>query len=97
METPTRPEPKVLFVNLFLASGSGTYGKVVRAVHITTGESFAIKIIAKASLRPSESSPLDTAMLERELNITRQIRHPNVIHLEDWFETSSKVYLVFQL
>ncbi|CAD8119102.1 unnamed protein product [Paramecium sonneborni] len=57
--------------------GEGTFGKVKLATHQTTQEKVAIKILEKSKI-------VDTSDIERvtrEIQILKQIRHPNLVQL----------------
>ncbi|KAJ3391187.1 hypothetical protein HDU84_006401 [Entophlyctis sp. JEL0112] len=69
--------------------GQGSFASVYLAVRKSDQQEFAVKIIDKASISEFE--------LRSEISILIKIQHPNLIGLEDYFETPLKVYLVMQL
>ncbi|KAJ2777896.1 Calmodulin-dependent protein kinase cmk2 [Coemansia javaensis] len=71
--------------------GAGTFGEVCSASFNPDGRQVAIKVIKKSSLNGNEE------MVLKEINIVRQLQHPNIVRLLDWFESKDKYYLVFQL
>ncbi len=71
--------------------GEGTLGEFCKAHHDETKEVFAIKAIKKAKL---ENTPKLKEYLKDEKEIMSAIKHPNIMHLYDVFETEHKVYLV---
>lgn len=54
--------------------GHGHYGVVRKCMHRETGEWYAIKSIRKAKVSKIE-------VLKREIDILKEVRHPNIIHL----------------
>jgi calcium-dependent protein kinase len=70
--------------------GSGTYGNVIKAVHANTKELRAIKVIQKSKVRNKDRFQL-------EIDIMRQLDHPNVIKLYETFEDARNLYLVMEL
>eukprot|EP00906_Rhabdomonas_costata_P008328 RCo011868 len=80
--------------------GEGTYGRVYKAKHVTTGEIVALKKIRLESHK--EGFPI-TAV--REIKLLRQMKHNNVIALREMVSGKSKdnqykaaidIYLVFE-
>jgi calcium/calmodulin-dependent protein kinase I len=67
--------------NLLLLLGSGSYGSVKRATRISDGLEVAVKIIPKKNV----TGHFD--MVLGEINVLKDIDHPNVIHFYDWFES----------
>jgi len=72
--------------------GEGTYGKVKWAVNMNTGQEVAIKI-----MKPQEVK--DKGDIEREINILKLLKHPNIVELYESIhdEMNGKVYLVLEL
>jgi serine/threonine-protein kinase len=58
--------------------GSGAMGSVYRARHLETGEKVAIKVMAPG-LGASETA---LARFEREMDVLKQLRHPNIVRLK---------------
>ncbi|CAD8057591.1 unnamed protein product [Paramecium sonneborni] len=61
--------------------GEGTFGKVKLATHLLTGEKVAIKILEKQKIADSS----DIERVTREIQILKQIRHPNLVQLYELF------------
>lgn len=72
--------------------GEGMDGEVRKAVHVTTGEEFAIKIITKSAMDEEELSAL-----HNEIHILSEVEHPNVVKFYEAYETDEKLYLVLEL
>lgn len=71
--------------------GEGTYGVVLKARSRKTGKIVAIK---KFKQTEDDDHVRKTSM--REVRMLQQLRHPNVIGLEDVFRRDGKLYLVFE-
>jgi 5'-AMP-activated protein kinase catalytic alpha subunit len=72
--------------------GSGTFGKVMAAIHIPSQENVAIKIIDKETLKDED----DLKRVEREVEIMKIIRHPNIIQFYEMIETEKQIFLVIE-
>ena len=73
--------------------GRGSFSVVKEAEHIETGDHFACKVISKKLLEGRED------LVRTEIKILSRISadHPNVVTLQDYFETANNVYLCFDL
>mmetsp|Transcript_60342 Transcript_60342/g.111936 ORF Transcript_60342/g.111936 Transcript_60342/m.111936 type:complete len:791 (+) Transcript_60342:52-2424(+) len=72
--------------------GEGTYGQVFEAECLETGAACAIKTMQKAG-----RMDLTQEELEREMRYLRELDHPHIVKLYDYFEDDAKVYLVMDL
>ncbi|KAK2885854.1 hypothetical protein Q8A67_016691 [Cirrhinus molitorella] len=72
--------------------GRGTYGKVKRAVERRCGKTVAIKSIRKERLRDD----LNRAHIQREIEITASLVHPNIIRLYEVFESRERIVMVME-
>eukprot|EP00794_Sanderia_malayensis_P012963 gene12963-14296_t len=72
--------------------GQGSFGKVIEAVNSTTKTKFAVKSINK-----EKAGSAAVKLLEREVSILKNVYHKHVIHLEEVYETSKKMFLVMEL
>ena len=70
--------------------GSGNFGKVKVGIYIPTGEKFALKIIEKSKLKEKD----DFIRLERELEMLSKFEHPNLIMVNEIFESENSYYTV---
>ena len=70
--------------------GEGTYATVYKGKNRVTGEIVALKEI---HLDPEEGAP-STAI--REISLMKELKHPNIIRLQDIIHTESKLSLVFE-
>jgi cyclin-dependent kinase 2 len=71
--------------------GEGTYGVVYKAEVLATNEIIALK---KIRLESEEEGVPATAI--REIALLKQLRHDNVVRLEDIVHAEKKLYLVFE-
>lgn len=72
--------------------GSGAYGEVLLCRDRQTGAERAVKIIKKASVTQQAGSNL----LE-EVSVLRQLDHPNIMKLYEFFEDKKNYYLVSEV
>ncbi|XP_062511172.1 serine/threonine-protein kinase 33-like [Corticium candelabrum] len=72
--------------------GQGSFGIVKKAVQLTSGLSWAVKIINK-----ERAGSAAMHLLEREVLILKRVDHPHIVRLEEVFETSKKMFLVMEL
>uniref|UniRef100_A0A3B3ILC0 Calcium/calmodulin dependent protein kinase I n=1 Tax=Oryzias latipes TaxID=8090 RepID=A0A3B3ILC0_ORYLA len=71
--------------------GTGAFSEVVLAEEKRTHKLVAIKCIPKKALEGKENS------IENEIAVLHKIKHPNIVSLEDIFESKSHLYLIMQL
>uniref|UniRef100_A0A8V0ZKG5 Calcium/calmodulin dependent protein kinase I n=1 Tax=Gallus gallus TaxID=9031 RepID=A0A8V0ZKG5_CHICK len=71
--------------------GTGAFSEVVLAEERATQKLVAIKCIAKKALEGKEAS------IENEIAVLHKIKHPNIVALDDIYESSSHLYLIMQL
>ncbi|KAI9315893.1 kinase-like domain-containing protein [Dichotomocladium elegans] len=71
--------------------GRGSFGSVKRAVRLSDNTPVAIKIVMKKTVKGRFD------MVLSEINVLRNLHHPNVIGFYDFFESREKFYMVFEL
>ena len=71
---------------------NGAFGVVKSAIEKTTGNEVAVKIIEKKNASVSEMSKT-----KQEVNILKQLSHPNVVSYINSIETTSKMYIIIEL
>ncbi|KAM8939005.1 serine/threonine-protein kinase DCLK2 isoform 2-T2 [Pelodytes ibericus] len=71
--------------------GDGNFAVVKECVERSTGKEFALKIIDKAKCCGKEH------LIENEVSILRQVKHPNIIMLIEEMDTTTELYLVMEL
>uniref|UniRef100_A0A1A8N2G5 non-specific serine/threonine protein kinase n=1 Tax=Nothobranchius pienaari TaxID=704102 RepID=A0A1A8N2G5_9TELE len=94
--TVFNPENVEEFYEIGDELGSGQFAVVRRCRHRSTGAEFAAKFIKK---RRSKSSRRGVTRddIEREVNILKEIQHPNIIALHEVFENKAEVILILEL
>lgn len=70
--------------------GEGAFAKVVMGLDRGTLEKFAIKIIEK------QNDELSQQFVWRELNVMKNVNHPNIVRTYDIFDTKPRLYLVLE-
>ena len=73
--------------------GSGSFAKVIKALHRTEGKWYAIKMINASKLRRGMSAATVRGLQDddkasnfaREINILEKLQHPNVCQLKEVF------------
>ena len=76
---------------MFAGLCSGTFATVRRCRDRTTNDVYAVKIISKKNIGS------DAKLLQSEVDIMRNVDHPNIIKLYDVYESSHHVYMVLEL
>lgn len=71
--------------------GEGTYGVVYKARHKKTNTIVALK---KIRLENEDEGVPSTAM--REISVLKELRHPNIVFLQDIDLSENRLYLVFE-
>ncbi|KAJ8949190.1 hypothetical protein NQ318_021683, partial [Aromia moschata] len=71
--------------------GEGTYGVVYKGKNKKTGELVAMKKIRLVS--DDEGVP-STAI--REISLLKELRHPNIVSLEDVMMEEQRLYIIFE-
>uniref|UniRef100_A0A5F4W9D5 non-specific serine/threonine protein kinase n=1 Tax=Callithrix jacchus TaxID=9483 RepID=A0A5F4W9D5_CALJA len=71
--------------------GDGNFAVVKECIDRSTGKEFALKIIDKAKCCGKEH------LIENEVSILRQVKHPNIIMLVEEMETATELFLVMEL
>ncbi|EGR30641.1 protein kinase domain protein [Ichthyophthirius multifiliis] len=70
--------------------GSGQFGSVIEVNQKGSDLRRAVKIIKKSSIENQQ-------MFQNEINIMRELDHPNIIRLYEIYEDQRKIYLVMEL
>jgi len=70
--------------------GHGHYGVVRKCMHRESGEWYAIKSIRKSKVNKIE-------VLKREIEILKEVKHPNIIRLVEVYEDERYLHLITEL
>ena len=91
------PTPSGFFYKYELKNeiGVGSTSKCFRCVRKSDGMVFACKVIDKSNIEAKFSGLLGQFLTE--IKVLRALNHENIIHLEDDFETSDRIYLVMEM
>ena len=73
--------------------GRGSFGKVKEALHVTTNEKIAVKILEKAKIEEGK----DEERVAREIDILNKAHHPNIIQVFEVVETSKYFFFIMEL
>lgn len=72
--------------------GEGTFAKVKFAQNIETGESFAMKVLAKSTILKHRM----VDQIKREISIMKIVRHPNIVRLHEVLASRTKIYIILE-
>ncbi|KAK6248387.1 hypothetical protein QUC31_019952 [Theobroma cacao] len=72
--------------------GEGTFAKVKFARNIDTGESVALKVLAKTTILKHKM----VDQIKREISIMKIVRHPNIVRLHEVLASRTKIYIVLE-
>lgn len=72
--------------------GEGSFGKVKFGRHVETGQSVAIKIIARDHVLRHKM----VDQIKREISTMKLIKHPNVINLIEVMASKTKIFIVLE-
>ena len=69
--------------------GEGAFGEVRLCTNRETGEKRAVKVLKKDQMDEEE-----TAAMLNEINILKDIDHPNIVKIFEYFEDAKRFYIV---
>ncbi|PIN26705.1 Serine/threonine protein kinase [Handroanthus impetiginosus] len=72
--------------------GEGTFAKVKFAQNVDTGESVAIKVLAKSTILKHKM----VDQIKREISIMKIVRHPCIVRLHEVLASQTKIYIVLE-
>ncbi|CAI5465702.1 unnamed protein product [Closterium sp. Yama58-4] len=72
--------------------GEGTFAKVKYAVHATTGEPVAMKVLDKEKIIRHKM----VDQIKREISVMKLVRHPNVVRLYEVLASRTKIYIILE-
>lgn len=71
--------------------GSGAFSSVFKCIRNRDAKEFAVKIISKINFKET-----DKINLKNEISILKLVSHPNIIHMDGFFETQTNIYFVIE-
>lgn len=74
--------------------GKGSFAKVYLVKNISNGKEFAVKAFSK---KPSPTLTNRRQSLINEIEILKQLKHENILKLEELHESRNSIYLVLEL
>ncbi|KAK3327584.1 putative serine/threonine protein kinase [Cercophora scortea] len=87
-----RTEQRIGAYNIVKTLGEGSFGKVKLAVHRSTGQQVALKIIARKKLISRDMQ----GRVEREIEYLQLLRHPHIIKLYTVIKTPAEIIMVLE-
>ncbi|XWS17137.1 hypothetical protein CRYUN_Cryun33cG0042600 [Craigia yunnanensis] len=72
--------------------GEGTFAKVKFAKNTDTGESVAMKVLAKTTILKHRM----VDQIKREISIMKIVRHPNIVRLLEVLASRTKIYIILE-
>lgn len=72
--------------------GEGTFAKVKFAQNTETGESVAMKVLAKSTILKHKM----VNQIKREISIMKIVRHPNIVKLHEVLASRTKIYIILE-
>eukprot|EP00752_Nemacystus_decipiens_P014646 g13043.t1 len=75
--------------------GVGSTSKCYRCINRRSKKQFACKVIDKRAMDPKLKPLLD--QFHVEIQVLQLLRHPNIIHMEDVFESDAKIHMVMEI
>ncbi|BEI88004.1 uncharacterized protein CcaverHIS019_0107220 [Cutaneotrichosporon cavernicola] len=90
---PGRPMIALGNYILLQTLGEGEFGKVKLGVHSEFGVEVAIKLIRRGQLETEASR---ANKVEREIEVLRQLKHPNIVRMLDVIDTAKYIGIVLE-
>ncbi|KAL1839338.1 hypothetical protein VTJ49DRAFT_1634 [Mycothermus thermophilus] len=91
-EKLSRPEQRIGAYKIVRTLGEGSFGKVKLAVHRSTGQKVALKIISRKNLISRDMQ----GRVEREIEYLQLLRHPHIIKLYTVIKTTTEIIMVLE-
>ncbi|KAL4246713.1 hypothetical protein ABKN59_008434 [Abortiporus biennis] len=89
---PKRTIPKFGPYILLQTLGEGEFGKVKLGLHMQWGEEVAVKLIRRGNI----DSATRMSKVEREIDVLRNLKHPNIVRLYDVIETDKYIGIILE-
>ncbi|KAI0024246.1 protein kinase SNF1 [Xylariomycetidae sp. FL0641] len=88
----TKTDQRIEAYNVIRTLGEGSFGKVKLAVHRSTQQQVALKIIARKKLISRDM----VGRVEREIEYLQLLRHPHIIKLYSVIKTPNEIIMVLE-
>ncbi|KAI2777383.1 Pkinase-domain-containing protein [Daldinia loculata] len=88
----SKTDQRIGAYNIIRTLGEGSFGKVKLAVHRSTGQKVALKIIARKKLISRDM----VGRVEREIEYLQLLRHPHIIKLYTVIKTPAEIIMVLE-
>ncbi|KAK0189807.1 CAMK/CAMKL/Kin4 protein kinase [Armillaria mellea] len=89
---PRRTIPKFGPYLLLQTLGEGEFGKVKLGLHSQWGEEVAVKLIRRGNV----DTTVRMSKVEREIEVLRTLKHPNIVRLYDVIETDKYIGIIIE-
>ncbi|KAJ7278978.1 CAMK/CAMKL/Kin4 protein kinase [Mycena rebaudengoi] len=89
---PRRTIPKFGPYLLLQTLGEGEFGKVKLGLHAQWAEEVAVKLIRRGNV----DSAVRMSKVEREIEVLRTLKHPNIVRLYDVIETDKYIGIIIE-
>ncbi|KIJ64318.1 hypothetical protein HYDPIDRAFT_28762 [Hydnomerulius pinastri MD-312] len=89
---PRRTIPRFGPYLLLQTLGEGEFGKVKLGLHSQWGEEVAVKLIRRGNIDTS----VRMSKVEREIEVLRTLKHPNIVRLYDVIETDKYIGIILE-
>ncbi|KAF9478577.1 Pkinase-domain-containing protein [Pholiota conissans] len=89
---PRRTIPKFGPYLLLQTLGEGEFGKVKLGLHSQWGEEVAVKLIRRGNVDTS----VRLSKVEREIEVLKTLKHPNIVRLYDVIETDKYIGIILE-
>ncbi|KII83675.1 hypothetical protein PLICRDRAFT_47160 [Plicaturopsis crispa FD-325 SS-3] len=89
---PRRQIPKFGPYLLLQTLGEGEFGKVKLGLHNQWGEEVAVKLIRRGNI----DTTVRMSKVEREIEVLRTLKHPNIVRLYDVIETDKYIGIILE-
>ncbi|PPQ64122.1 hypothetical protein CVT24_008733 [Panaeolus cyanescens] len=89
---PRRTIPRFGPYLLLQTLGEGEFGKVKLGLHCQWGEEVAVKLIRRGNV----DSTVRMSKVEREIEVLKTLKHPNIVRLYDVIETDKYIGIILE-
>jgi serine/threonine protein kinase len=76
--------------------GEGSYGEVLKALQLATGQEVAVKILRMRQDSDAPPAASQITRFRREMQLCARLHHPNIVRLIDFDSVADILYIVFE-